>query len=136
MAIKKSDTPPEQKPETEEEAKGAEHEVVEHEVVIDEQTAVGTLNAGDTTPMPEIQTRATLGVYKANRLHYDLSSIIGGKIVAAVAANEMGGDTDKIGLVVEVESVQRPTIRYIIWPVQDLKNLMAPITDFEINVAE
>lgn len=137
MAAKKSETlPVEQKPPAEEVVNAPEQEVREHEIELDEAAAVDLLNDGDITPMPEVQTRATLGRYKASRLRYDLSSIIGGTIVAVVNSKDMGGDGDKVGLVIEVEMVQRPKITYIVWPVQDLKNLMAPITDFEINVAE
>lgn len=136
MATKKNDTPPKQKLVGEEAPKGPEHEVLEHEVTMDENTATDVLNAGDTTPVPEVSTRSSLGAYKAKRLNYDLACIIGGKITGVVTAKEMGGDTDKIGLVVKIESAQRPEQTYIVWPVQDLQNLMAPVTDFEINQAE
>lgn len=111
-------------------------EVHELPVVIDENSAAEILNQGEPEEGPAAPTMSAMGAYKANRLKYDLANIVGGKIVAVVSALEMGGTMDKLGLVVEVETPQRETAKFVIWPVADLKTAMASITDFEINQAQ
>lgn len=118
------------------EAENAATEVRELPVVMNEESATEILNQGEPEEGPAALTMSAMGAYKANRLKYDLASIITGKIVAVVSALEMGGTMDKLGLVVEVETPQRETAKFVIWPVADLKTAMASITDFEINKAE
>jgi hypothetical protein len=117
-------------------AENAATEVHELPVVMNEESATEILNQGEPEEGPAALTMSTLGAYKANRLKYDLANIVGGKIVAVVSALEMGGTMDKLGLVVEVETPQRETAKFVVWPVADLKTAMASITDFEINKAE
>ena len=86
---------------------------------------------------PQSQETIPLGKWKASRLKYDLACIMGGKIIAAVSwKDEKGMDTEKIGLVVEVESMQGPNEHFTIWPVQSLEDITAPVTHLEINKTE
>lgn len=86
---------------------------------------------------PQSQETIALGKWKASRLKYDLACIMGGKIIAAVSwKDEKGMDTEKIGLVVEVESMQGPNEHFTIWPVQSLEDITAPVTHLEINKTE
>ncbi len=117
-------------------AENAATEVHELPVVMNEESATEILNQGEPEEGPAALTMSTMGAYKANRLKYDLANIVGGKIVAVVSALEMGGTMDKLGLVVEVETPQRETAKFVVWPVADLKTAMASITDFEINQAK
>ena len=86
---------------------------------------------------PQSQETIALGKWKASCLKYDLACIIGGKIIAAVSwKDEKGMDTEKVGLVVEVESHQGPLEHFTIWPVQSLEDITAPVTHLEINKTE
>lgn len=86
---------------------------------------------------PQSQETIALGKWKVSRLKYDLACIMGGKIIAAVSwKDEKGMDTEKIGLVVEVESMQGPNEHFTIWPVQSLEDITAPVTHLEINKTE
>ena len=103
--------------------------------VMDEESAQEEM--ARTPPEPESQDAKGIGKCKVARLKYDLACIIGGKIIAAVSwKDEKGMDTEKIGLVVEVESRQGPLEHFTIWPVQSLEDITAPVTHLEINKTE
>lgn len=103
--------------------------------VMDEESAQE--EKAHTPPEPESQDAKGIGKCKVARLKYDLACIIGGKIIAAVSwKDEKGMDTEKVGLVVEVESHQGPLEHFTIWPVQSLEDITAPVTHLEINKTE
>lgn len=113
-----------------------EAKLMTYSVAMDAQEAAA-IRANPPPEMEVEQTMAAVGKYKTSRLKYDLASIIGGRIVAVVFnTDETGSETQKVGLVVEVEEHQSSPASYIVWPVKDLADLTSPITDFEINRAE
>lgn len=110
-------------------------EVVTLTTVMDEKSAQE--EKVNVPAEPQSQETIALGKWKASCLKYDLACIIGGKIIAAVSwKDEKGMDTEKIGLVVEVESRQGPLEHFTIWPVQSLEDITAPVTHLEINKTE
>lgn len=135
MAPKKIEPPTEGAKPGEEDA-DVKPAVSEYEIHMDEDSAQDIL-ANPPPETPESMSLEDVGKHKVKRLPYDLACIMGGRITGVIRAKSPEGEeTDKIGLLIQVDGRQGPIENFIVWPVKELADVLAPITQFEINKAE